>query len=236
MTKTVEEVAARRDEMLQEAQSLEVQASQCLAEMTYSELEAACEMLKGIRRLNKEVDETFDDLISGQKEQLKKVQDRKGKYADPLTAAENVIKSKLTDYYEREYYAQSQEYADKLTAATDTAEKQRIAEIEQLRAAGMLDQAENLAGAPLAIVPIPRPAPTKMKGISVKTTWKAEVFDEDAIIAFALEHEEWRHLLGLKMPELNTLARMQKDAMAIPGVRAVSKRSISIRLDPEPDE
>lgn len=222
--------------MSEKANALEVGAAACLAEMTYPELEAAVEMLKGIRRLNKEVDETFDDLISGADKQHKTALGRKRKYAEPLIAAENVIKGKIEDFYDREFYQQGQQYADRLTAATETAEKIRVSEVEQLRAAGMLDEAEAKAAEPVAIIPIPRPAPTRMKGISLRTSWKAEIFDEDAVINHCLEHEEWRHILGIKKPELNALARMQKDGMDFPGARPVTVRSIAIKLDPEPEE
>jgi hypothetical protein len=232
----VEEAAKKKKEMLEEAHALELRAAGCLSEMTPEQLFAACDLLKLIRKMNKEVDATFDDLISGQNETLKKTRARKKKFADPLTAAENVIKSKINDYYDREFQTQAQEYANKINLMTEAAESQRAGEVAQLRAAGMDDQADAKEREPLALVPIPKPAPTKVDGISVSELWKAEITDEDALIEFALEHAEWRHLLSISTKELNILARMQKDSMAIPGARAVRKPSISIRLKDEEDE
>jgi hypothetical protein len=48
-----------------------------------------------------------------------------------------------------------------------------------------------------------------------------------------MENEEWRHILTINMKELNTLARMQKDSMNFPGARAVSKQSITVKVQAE---
>jgi hypothetical protein len=233
MTTTVDEALARRAEMLDEAQSLEAQAAACLAEYTRPELEAAVSLLKGIRLLNKEVDATFDDLIDMAFQQHKKTIKRKRKYADPLTAAETIIKDKIKEFYAAEYDEQTEKYLEKTARAREVAQKMRESELAQLRAAGMTEQADNLEAAALAIVPIPRPAPTRIKGISTSELWSAEVLDEDAVFKHCMENEEWRHILTISMKELNTLARMQKDSMNFPGARAVSKQSITVKVQAE---
>ena len=67
------------------------------------------------------------------------------------------------------------------------------------------------------------PAVAKVEGISNRTTWSAEVTDLLALVKYVAGHPEWVSLLEPSMPNLNRLAVAQRQALAIPGVRAVSK-------------
>ena len=230
---SVEEAIEQRNQLLDEANAIEVAAEECLSENTVPELKRATEMLVGIRRLNKEIDATFDDLIATAYKAHKTATTRKKKFSAPLTAAEGIIKGKIKNYYAWENAKQSEEYSDKMVRARDAAGKVRVAEVEGLREEGMLEQAEALASSPLAITPVPRPAPTKAKGIILAETWKAVVVDEEEFFKFILANPEWHHLISINMKELNTLARMQKEAMNMPGVHAEVNRGVTIKLPPE---
>jgi len=230
---SVEKAIEARNQLLDEANAIEVAAEECLSEMTVPALNEAVGMLVGIRRLNKEIDETFDDLIATAHKAHKTATTRKKKFSVPLTAAEGIIKGKIKEYYAWESKQQSEEYSEKKAEARDAAATVRIAEVEGLREEGMLDQAEALASSPLAITPVPRPAATKAKGIALAETWKAVVEDEEELFKFILANPEWHHLISINMKELNTLARMQKDAMNMPGVYAESNRGVTIRLPAE---
>ena len=230
MTEDVKKAIEARDHLLEEAESIELEAAGCLDEMTVPQLKDAVTMLVGIRRLNKEIDSTFDDIIATAYKAHKTATGRKKKFAAPLTAAENIIKGKIKEYYKEEGIQQSKEYLELVDEACESAEMVRTAELKGLRATGLGDQADALQESPLPIAPVPKPAPTEVEGISVSSLWSAEVFDEVALIGFIHNNPQWAHLLSIDMKELNTLARMQKDAMSLPGARAVVKQSVSIRL------
>ena len=230
MTESVKEAIEEREDLLKEAAAIELSAEACLKEMTVPQLRLAVDMLMGIRRLNKEIDATFDDLIAASNKSLRIARARKKKFSAPLTGAETIIKGKITEYYKHEEIQQSKEYSGMVELACESADMVRTAELKGLRATGMNDQADALEESPLSIAPTPKPTLTKVEGISVSSLWSAEVFDEVALICFIHDNPQWAQLLSIDMKELNTLARMQKDAMSLPGARAVVKQSISIRL------
>ena len=73
------------------------------------------------------------------------------------------------------------------------------------------------------------PALAQVEGVSVRTTWSAEVLDFLALAVYVAAHPEWISLLEPNGPNLNRLAVSQRDAMSIPGVRAVAKSVRSTR-------
>ena len=229
----VDEAIGKRADLLKEAEAIEVSAEACLKNMTVQDLKMAVSMLIGIRRLNKEVDETFDDLILTAHKAHKATTNRKKKFSAPLTVAETIIKGKITEYYTSEVVTQGIQYAEDLKKVREAAETVRLAEVEELRESGMLDQAEALASSSLAITPVPKPTPTKVEGISLTETWKAEIDNEEELYDFIFEHKEWRHLVSFNMKELNTLARMQQESMSLPGAHAVKTKGVTIRLPAE---
>ena len=230
---SVDEAIEKRSDLLKEAEAIELSASACLKKNTVPELKTAVSMLIGIRRLNKEVDETFNDIVSAAHKAHKTATTRKKKFSAPLTVAETIIKGKITEYYKWEDAAMGTRYAEDMKTARETAETVRLAEVEELRESGMLDQAEALASSSLILAPPPKPTPTKVDGISLTETWKAEIDDEVELISFIHENPQWAHLLTINMKELNTLARMQRESMSLPGVKAVKTKGVTIRLPAE---
>ena len=61
--------------------------------------------------------------------------------------------------------------------------------------------------------------------ISEPVVWSAEVTDLLKLVKYCAANPEWVHLVAASMPNLNSVARSQRDGMNIPGVRAVSKTS-----------
>lgn len=67
------------------------------------------------------------------------------------------------------------------------------------------------------------PAVAKVEGVSKRKTWSADVWDKRSLILYVAQHPEWDSLLDPNMPNLNRMAVSQREALRIPGVRAVSK-------------
>lgn len=74
-------------------------------------------------------------------------------------------------------------------------------------------------------VPVITVAPqvAKVEGSSKRKTWSAEVTDLQQLVRYVSTHPEWISLLEPAMPNLNRMAVSQREALRIPGVRAVSK-------------
>jgi len=73
------------------------------------------------------------------------------------------------------------------------------------------------------------PALAKVSGVSTRTDWRAEVVDKLALIRYVAAHPEWTNLLEANEPALSGLARSQRSALAIPGVRAIEVQGRSVR-------
>lgn len=71
------------------------------------------------------------------------------------------------------------------------------------------------------------PAVAKVEGVSTMTRWEPEIVDVRACLRFLCDRPEWEAALDRLKPELVTILRplavAQRQALAIPGVRAVSK-------------
>lgn len=72
------------------------------------------------------------------------------------------------------------------------------------------------------------PAP-KLDGLASRSSWRAEVLDKLALVKYVAEHAEWLQLLEPNAVALNGLARSQKSALAIPGVRSVEERLLAAK-------
>ena len=73
------------------------------------------------------------------------------------------------------------------------------------------------------------PAVAKVEGVATTTRWRAEVTDLHALVRYVAEHKEWIGLIEAVMPALNSMARSQREALAIPGVVAVKETSLAVR-------
>lgn len=74
------------------------------------------------------------------------------------------------------------------------------------------------------------PQTAKVEGVSSRELWSAEVTDKAALVRFVAANPMWMHLLEPNMVAINGLARSQRGALAIPGVRAVSATSRAVRV------
>jgi len=92
------------------------------------------------------------------------------------------------------------------------------------RIAKELDYQAPKAQEPVA-APVIHVAPqvAQVEGVSSMTRWSAEVTDLMELVKYVAAHPEWLSLLEPAMPNLNRLAVAQRQALSIPGVRAISR-------------
>jgi hypothetical protein len=136
----------------------------------------------------------------------------------------------------------------KLKLYRDEQEEKRRAEEERLRAAAKkLEDDRRLREAEEAIKggateeealqvleqPSTMPAPSlpalvpKLPGTAFVERWRAEITNLHDLVLHVGMHAELLNLIEPNMPALNQMARAQKGALSIPGVRAVAEESVS---------
>lgn len=151
---------------------------------------------------------------------------------DPLEAARGLVGMKCATYTEEERRKAQAETLRLKAIARKEAEDRALAEAQAAEEAGDKGLADEILSAPAPPPPPVHVAPkvAELRGVYERETWSAEVVDKAALVRFVAEHfEEWSHLLDPVMPQLNGLARAQRDMMRIPGVRAVRTVGQSVR-------
>jgi membrane protein involved in colicin uptake len=128
----------------------------------------------------------------------------------------------------------AQEAAAVAEAAGDKAAAEVALEAAQEATARAEDASIEAEIAAVAPAYLPTVAPTKIKGIGTRETWKHEVTDLRALILAAAKRAESGDdfLLGYLCADdaaLASAARSMKSKLAIPGVRAYSDESLSVR-------
>lgn len=149
---------------------------------------------------------------------------------DWLAQAERILKRKLLAYQAeqdriaREAQAKAEEEARK--------ERQKL----ERRAAladfvGKDEKADELRQeAESQVAPEIRPATPKLEGIYTRETWKAEVTDKMAFLRHVVEKRlDLAAVVLLDQAALNAQARSLKDALDLPGIRAVKEKTMAAR-------
>ena len=196
---------------------------------TASEMEASGAILQRIKGRLKDVNSLRKGITGPMDEAKRRVMDAFRPATDRLTAAEHTIKGAI------QIWSQEQ---DRLQRA-EQARLDGIAEKERARLAEDAARAEEEGDTETAEVVREEathvhveqapPAATPSGPVHIRETWKAEVTD---LRALALAVGEGHHLLEFvqaNMQALNAMARTQKGAMNIPGVKAVMEKSVAAR-------
>lgn len=197
---------------------------------TADQAEAAGEDLKTIKGRQKALEEARTKITKPLLEAQRAVNALFEGPKQLLAEAESIIKRGILTYQDGE--ERKRRAAEAAAAEAARKERERLeAQAAKAAAAGKVEKAEALQATAAAIperVEIASSAP-KVSGIASKTTWRAEVTDKMALVKYVAEHPEWLALLEVNTTSLNGLARSQKSALALPGVRAVEERQLSAR-------
>lgn len=228
-----ETVALRRPDalLIQSAEDFLALARQSyIAIVTSDECEAAGEDLKSIKAKQKLLEESRLTITKPLLDAQRAVNALFKGPADMLAEAERIVKNGILVYQATEERKRREAEA----AAAEAARKEREkldAQAAKHEAAGRTEKAAALQATAAAIpehVSIASSAP-KITGLSTKSVWKAEITDKAALVAYIAAHPEWLHLVDVNMTAINGLARSQKSALLIPGVKAVEEKQLASR-------
>lgn len=192
-------------------------------------MEAASLELKSVKAFHKQLEDK-------QKELTKPLNDLKQKWVDffrpaldSLKEAEGIYKSSINNYLtEQERIRVAKQRELEQAAAKERARLED--EAKKLRESGKQEEANNLEAVRSLVTPSVVPITTKsVAGISQAETWKAEVVDKAAFIKAVAEGLVSPDLVEINMPSLNKMAVALKDSLNIPGVKAVSSKTIRAR-------
>ncbi len=164
----------------------------------------------------------------------------------PLKAAESFLKKVMLDWDQKQERIRQEKEAE-ARKAQEEARKKAEAEAEAARkkaeeaAKGNDEQAAAEARAKAeeaqaqqealehAPAPVVMPDTPKVKGLSKRQKWSAEVTDFEALVKAVAEGKAPITLLKVDQTALNGMARSLKDALNIPGIRAVAENVLASR-------
>lgn len=187
-----------------------------------SQLMAATETLKGIKRKWKEIEATRKSLVAPLDEGRERIQAFFRPPLDFLASAEGIYKSKITAY-------QSEERRIALEIARKETERLRKldeAKAKRAEASGNTGRAEELRERAIIVPVVPT---TKLAGTSTRELWSAELLDIKALCAAIADGKAPADMVTFNQSAGNRLASALKDAADVPGVRFMRTESMAVR-------
>lgn len=142
----------------------------------------AGELLKAIKDIRREIDETFDSVIKKAHEAHKEAVAKKKKAEAPLLEAEAIIKPRIAGYIAEQERIRQAEERRLQEEARKREEEARLAEAVHLESVGDKEAAESVLDEPVAppVVVLPKTTP-KIEGISSRKAWKYRVKDDGKV-------------------------------------------------------
>lgn len=137
----------------------------------------AGELLKAIKDIRREIDETFDPIVSKAHAVHKEAVAQKKKAEAPLVEAEAIIKPKLSSYMDEQERIRVAEERRLQEEARKQEEAARLAEAVHLEQMGEPEEVvQSVLEEPIAppVIVLPKATP-KVEGISSRKTWKYRV-------------------------------------------------------------
>jgi len=147
---------------------------------------------------------------------------------DWLKAQEDIIKRAVLNYQnEQERLRRAEQERLNAEAEARRAELLALAESEPDP-----EDAQDFAEQAMLVVPdVATTTPARVAGISGRKTWKAEVTDMKAFVAFLVEHPDamYWELLTYDAVKLNQMARMLGEKLVIPGILVKQEGGLTVR-------
>lgn len=186
--------------------------------------------VKMLRAGEKRIEEYFEPSRKAAEAAKKEILAARDGLIAPIAQARQIYDRKALDYEAAERVKAEREQRRLQDIARKQEEDRKLADAIEAEESGYTAEAEAILAEPVS-VPMVRVAPAiaEVKGVSRRTTWSAEVDDLLKLVRYVAQHEEWVNLLLPNGPALNKLAIAQRDALRIPGVRAVETSVRSTR-------
>jgi len=191
---------------------------------------AAGEDLKAVKSLAKQVEAKRTAITGPLNKALKEVNALFRPAKGWLKEAEGILKGEIL-----RFQAEQDRIARELQAKVDAETRKEREKLEMkarlAQVVGKDEKAEELLEeAETQIAPVVKSAAPKIAGISTRETWKAEVFDKQALLKHIVE-EQPALIVLVKIDQslLNARARELKDEFDLPGVKAIKESIIATR-------
>ena len=189
----------------------------------------ALHFVQDVVALKRSINERFDPVKKAAHSAHKAVCAMERELTDPLDAARSLVTRKVADYEVAERRRAEEEARARAEEARKAEEERQLADAIAAEEMGDIAEAEAIIDEVIeAPVVMPQVQVAKVSGVSMRSTWRADVTDPMALIRYVAEHPESFDLLTPNVSALNAMARRQKGQMAIPGVQAVEERSMSV--------
>lgn len=204
--------------------------AQALTIQTAAHYTQAGEFLKDIKALRKEIDATFDPIISKQYDAHKEACGQKKRADAPLAEAEQILKRGLIAFDSEQERLRLLEERRLQALARQEAEAQQLAEAAakeaEANAATDLTEAYHLRREAEAVLAQPTVTPTvavptftpKVAGLSYREVWRFRVVDETKIPREYLTRDDIK---------IGGVVRALKGATAIPGIEVYAEKVAS---------
>lgn len=189
----------------------------------------ACEIGKQVKQMQEQVTDYWEPMRKSTYAAYKSVTDHRKEMLDPLTSAENILKRKMADYYnKKERERREREAAMRRQAEEEM--KRKLEEAAQAEskgdsvAADMAMAEAEVMDAIASTAVVQQTAPTA-KGYSASKTWRITNVDSEAVPT---------HIQGVEIRPVDEKAVMRlikatKGQIKIPGIEYEEDTDIRIR-------
>lgn len=192
---------------------------------TYATAANGLQLIKG---MTKEIQDFFAPLKSKAHASWKALTTAEAEKLAPLVEAERFAKGAMTTWQLEQEAKARVEQRRLEDEARKRAEEEKLLDAIDAEQAGEPEVAERILAEPV-VAPVVRVAPPvpQVAGISMRETWSAEVVDLMALVRAVAEGKVPLRVLVVDSVFLNGQARALRGDLNYPGIRAVSKRSVS---------
>jgi hypothetical protein len=189
---------------------------------------SAGELLKSIKALAREIEDTFGPHKKKASELHRGICAEENKAKAPLAEAESILKRSMATYHEAQERARRAEQMRLEAEARQREETRRLEEAAAVEAAGDPEEAERiLVEKPPLPAYTPPPPVAKVQGVAMREEWSGEVTNLKALVDAIAAGSAPLSLVQINQPVLNGLAKSLKAELAYPGVRAVVRTNVA---------
>lgn len=193
--------------------------------------EIAADMLKHLKEARATVEDIFREPKADAFKAHRSICAAEKRVLEPLDRADQHLRSEVAGYRRKIAYERRRREEEARRKAAEEARRERERRFDEAAAAGDDETAEAILETPEEVyapeVPVEK-APPPPRGVSVRTTWKAEITDFDALVAHVAKHGPVKFLMANERA-LNRFAQSTEGKMKIPGVSFYPQDSTVVR-------
>lgn len=199
-----------------------VQFAKSMVISTNEEYVQATEFVKGLKKLEKEIKDTFSEPKDLAFKAHRSIVAAESKHLEPIQEATRILNPKVAGYLEEQDRKRREEEKRLQDEARKREEDERLATALQAEKEGQKQEAEAILSVPTPVpaVVLPKSTP-KVDGTSMSYRYSAQVTDIMALIKFVAANPRYVSFLQANTVALNREAVNHKEALQLPGVQLV---------------